>query len=153
MPDNKIPKEELCNECKQFPKEPGFERCMLCLKKLDSPVKVYRGIISGRIEKWRDQRRSRNTDHPATKEEIEQLKLERERALLNRDISEAQELTKKKGIDAWKIFRNVVGSQNSPMHETTHSRRESRDSFDRAGSILDKATGKNKKRDYSDITG
>jgi len=150
----KIPKEDLCKECKELPKEPGFERCMLCLKKLDTPVKVYRGIISGRIEKWRDEKRNKNTLQPATKEEIEQLRLERERALLMKDIAEAKEVTKKKGLDGWKILRAVVGSDGSPMHEQrSRKKKGSRDSYDRAGSVMDSAVGKKDKRDYSDLTG
>lgn len=149
-----IPKEDLCKQCKELPREPGFERCMLCLKNLDTPVKVYRGIISGKIEKWRDERRKKNILPPATKEEIEQLKLERQRALLTRDINQAQEQTKKKGLNGWKILRSVVGSEGSPMHQTKSTKnRESEDMFDRASSMLDNSTGKNHKRDYSDLTG
>lgn len=148
-----VDKKDLCKQCHQFPKEPGFERCMLCLKQLDSPVKEYRGIISGRIEKWRDQKKAKNNLSPATKEEIEQLKLERERALLNRDISEAQEQTKTQGRNYWNIFRNVVGSDNSTTQQTRSKRRKERDPYDKASSILDKSTGKNQKRDYSDLTG
>ena len=54
--------------------------------------KQYRGIISGRIQKWREERRERNK---ATPEKIRQLNLEAQKAELEARIAEAK--ARKKG--------------------------------------------------------
>ena len=54
--------------------------------------KQYRGIISGRIQRWRDERRERNK---ATPEKIRQLNLEAQKAELEARIAEAK--ARKKG--------------------------------------------------------
>ena len=61
------------------------------IEKEQKPKKQYRGIISGRIEKWRDERRERNR---ATPDKIKQLKLDAEQEELKARISIAKKKQK-----------------------------------------------------------
>lgn len=56
------------------------------------PPKHYRGIISGRIEKWRDERREKNKTTP---EMLKQLELDARRAELEARIEVAKARKKK----------------------------------------------------------
>lgn len=68
-----------------------FKEVMEENKQNVKPTKVYRGIISGRIEKWRDERRERNK---ATPEMIEQLKLEMQKTRLEAQIEVMKKIKK-----------------------------------------------------------
>lgn len=115
------------------------------------PKKKYKGIISGRIEKWRDQRREQNKQPQATIEEITQLQLELRKAELLRDINEAQQQTKSKKRNGWEIFRSVVGTNNSPINKEPQ-RKRSKDPVDKINKGLDRISGKHNDKDYSALT-
>lgn len=66
--------------------------------------KKYRGIISGRILKWRDERREKNK---ATPEKIAQLKLEVQKASLERKLAEEKE---KKNKAKWEKINKMFSS-------------------------------------------
>lgn len=64
----------------------------------------YRGVITGRILKWRDERKEKNK---ATPEKIEQLKLEVEKATLERKLAEEKN---KKNQAKWDKLGKVIGN-------------------------------------------
>jgi len=120
---------------------------------MDIEPKKYKGVISGRIEKWRDERREKNKQQPATEEEIKQLELELKRAELQRDINFAKQESKSKGRNGWEIFRSVVGTNNSPINKEPRPRKKTKDSSYKISNGLDHISGKNDDKDFHAITG
>lgn len=73
-------------------------------KEQEDDKKKYRGIISGRILKWRDEKREKNK---ATPEKIEQLKLEYAKAKLESGIAEEKA---KKNKHKWDKLEKMLSS-------------------------------------------
>lgn len=114
------------------------------------PKKKYKGIISGRIEKWRDERREQNNQQPASIEEIKQLQLELRRAELQRDINIVQTERKPNKKNYWQLFRSIIGTENSPINKQP-TRKKSKDSDVKISKGLDKISGKGEDKDYSTL--
>lgn len=69
-----FPSDQELEEIEQLEEEIKIEiQNIIPSKKEQTPTKKYRGIISGRIEKWRDERRERNK---ATPEKLHELQME-----------------------------------------------------------------------------
>lgn len=78
--------------------------------------KKYRGIISGRILKWRNERREKNK---ATPEKIAQLKLEVQKASLERKLAEEKD---KKNKAKWEKINKMFSSGGKTDREIDSDR-------------------------------